>query len=93
MTEDTTGTQVWLVERAFSEEKPNLLTLVYATTDGKGYVMKERAITNLSDTAITTAAIEADADDLNIVDEEAMQTQYAAEATRMAGVHAPDDPI
>jgi hypothetical protein len=93
MTEDTTPIQVWLVERTFAEDKSNLIVLVYATTDGNRYTMKEHAITGLSERRLTTAAIEVDPGDLDLVGDEILQNQYATEATRMATVHDPDDPI
>ncbi len=93
MTEDTAPVQVWLVERMFAEDKSNLIVLVYATTDGEQYTMKEHAITGISGTHLTTAAVEVDPDDLDPVGDETVQNQYATEATRMANVHDPDDPI
>lgn len=88
---DTDTVRVWLVERTFSEDKPNLLVLTYATTDGERYFMRERVITGTGETEVT-ATLDADPDDLGTVDEEAVE-QYAAEATRMSNVHDPDDPI
>jgi hypothetical protein len=93
MAEETSPVQVWLVERTFAEDKSNLIVLVYATTDGNRYTMKEHAITGLSETRLTTAAIEVDPDDLDPVGNEMLQNQYATEATRMATVHDSDDPI
>ncbi|WP_306061542.1 hypothetical protein [Natronococcus wangiae] len=93
MTADTASVQVWLVERAVAEDKPNLIVLVYATPDGERYVMKERAITGYSESHLTTAAVAVNPDELDAVDDEILRNQYAAEATRMATVHDPDDPI
>lgn len=93
MTEDTNSVRVWLVERTFSDDKPNLLILVYATTDGDRYFRKERAVTGFTDVPSTTVARDVDPDDLGTVDDETIQQQYAAEATRMANIHDPDDPI
>lgn len=93
MTEDTNSVRVWLVERSYSDDKPNLIILVYATPDGDRYFRKERALTGFTDARGTTAARDVDPDDLGSVDEETLQQQYAAEATRMANVHDPDDPM
>ena len=89
----TEQVQVWLVERTFSEDKPNLIILVYATPDGKHSFTKERALTNFSTVRVTTAAIEVDPDNLDEVGDETLENQYAAEATRMKSVHEPDDAI
>lgn len=91
--EDTNPVRVWLVERTYSDDKPNLLILVYATTDGDRYSRQERALTGFTDAPGITAARDVDPDDLGTVDEETVQQQYAAEATRMANVHDPDDPV
>lgn len=95
MTEDTNSVRVWLVERSYSDDKPNLINLVYATTDGERYLQKERALTglNAADAGETTAALDVDPDDLRTVDEETVQQQYMAEATRMANTHDPDTPM
>ncbi|KYH23794.1 hypothetical protein HAPAU_38730 [Halalkalicoccus paucihalophilus] len=93
MMENAAPVQVWLVERMFAEDKSNLIVLVYATTDGQRYTMKEHAITGNAETRRTTAAVEVDPDDLDPVGDETLQNQYATEATRMANVHDPDDPI
>jgi hypothetical protein len=72
MTEDTNSVRVWLVERSYSDDKPNLINLVYATTDGERYLQKERALTGFhaADAEETTAALDVDPDDLRTVDEE-----------------------
>lgn len=92
MTAETDPVRVWLVERTFSDDKPNIIDLVYATTDGTEYYLKERALTGSGDDRVTTAALDVDPDNLAATDEET-EDQYAAEATRMADVHDPDDPI
>lgn len=85
--------RVWLVERTYSDDEQNLIILTYATTDGTQYFRKERALTSFTDTRDTTAAVDVDPDNLGSVDEESEREQYAAEATRMANEHDPDDPI
>jgi hypothetical protein len=85
--------RVWLVERTYSDDEQNLIILVYATSDGKQYFRKERALTSFTDMRDTTAALDVDPDNLGAVEDEAERKQYAAEAKRMAETHAQDDPI
>lgn len=89
-----TDVRVWLVERTYSDDEQNLIILVYATPDGERYFRKERALTSFTgDSRDTTAALDVDPDNLGSVDEADLREQYAAEATRMAEIHDPDDPI
>ncbi|MCL7418700.1 MAG: hypothetical protein M8354_12800 [Halalkalicoccus sp.] len=89
-----TGIRVWLVERTYSDDEQNLIVLVYATPDGERYFRKERALTSFTgDSRETTAALDVDPDNLGPVDEADLREQYAAEATRMADEHDPEDPI
>jgi hypothetical protein len=90
---DSNDVRVWLVERTYSDDEQNLIILTYATTDGERYFRKERALTSFSDVRDTTAAVDADPDNLGSVDDSDRQEQYAAEAQRMAHIHAPDDVI
>lgn len=86
--------RVWLVERTYSDDEQNLIILTYATPDGERYFRKERALTSFTGAAReTTAAIDADSDNLGTVDDPDRREQYAAEARRMADLHDPDDPI
>ncbi|MFP4590868.1 MAG: hypothetical protein ACLFMX_02785 [Halobacteriales archaeon] len=85
--------RVWLVERTFSDDELNLVILVYATTDGRRYFRKERALSGPRDERVTTAALDVPAHNLGPVLEEAERERYAAEATRMAAEHDPDDPV
>ena len=84
--------RVWLVERTYSDDEQNIIILVYATTDGKQYLRKERALTSFGDHRDTTAAIDADPINLGQVDPEDRE-QYANEAQRMAADHDPEDLI
>lgn len=94
MTSDPEDTvRVWLVERTYSDDEQNLIILTYATTDGERYFRKERALTSFSDVRNTTAAVDADPDNLGTVDTSALQAQYATEARRMEKKHDPDDVI
>ncbi|OIB58163.1 hypothetical protein [Natrialba sp. SSL1] len=85
--------RVWLVERTYSDDEQNLIILVYATPDGEQYFRKERALTSFTDVRDTTAALDVDPGNLGTVDDEAERERYAAEATRMAETHKPDDAI
>ena len=85
--------RVWLVERTYSDDEQNLIILTYATTDGEQYFRKERALTSFGDVRDTTAAVNADPDNLGSVDDPDLREQYAAEAQRMADIHDPNDVI
>ena len=85
--------RVWLVERTYSDDEQNLIILTYATPDGDRYYRKERALTSFTDVRDTTAAVDADPDNLGSVDDPELQEQYATEAQRMRKVHDPDDVI
>ncbi|WP_247002365.1 hypothetical protein [Halosolutus gelatinilyticus] len=89
----TDRVRVWLVERTYSDDEQNLIILTYATPDGERYFRKERALTSFTDVRDTTAAIDADPGNLGTVDDPDLREQYAAEASRMADVHDPDDVI
>lgn len=87
---DDDETRLWMVERAYDTR--NLITLIYATTDGERYHQKELSSSMLSRTAVT-AAIEQPDKDLESVDDSETRQRYATEATRMADAHAPDDEV
>ena len=91
MTADTIRT--WLVERTYSDDEQNLIILTYATMDGQQYFRKERALTSFTDARDTTAAVEAEPNNLGSVDDPELREQYATEAQRMADLHDPDDLI
>lgn len=61
--------RVWLVERTYSDDEQNLIILTYATPDGEQYYRKERALTSFSDVRDTTAAVDAEPDNLGMVDD------------------------
>ena len=68
--ETTTNTiRIWLVERTYSDDEQNLIILTYATGDGARYFRKERALTSFTDVRETTAAVDADPDNLGTVDD------------------------
>lgn len=85
---DGDDVRVWLVERTYSDR--DLLTLVYATSDGERYLQKERAGRLGGE---TTAAIEVDTDRLSTVGDDQTQERYAEEAVRMQEKHEPDDTV
>jgi hypothetical protein len=88
------GVRVWLVERTYSDDEQNLIILTYATTDGKQYFRKERALTSFTgDSRDTTAAVDADPDNIGSVDDPDLREQYASEAQRMENEHDPDNTI
>lgn len=87
------GIRVWLVERTYSDDEQNLIILTYATPDGEQYYRKERALTSFTDVRDTTAAVDADPNNLGSVDDTDLQEQYATEAQRMQETHDHDDVI
>ncbi|WP_254538730.1 hypothetical protein [Halomarina litorea] len=91
--ESADSVRVWLVERTYSDDEQNLIILTYATPDGEQYYRKERALTSFTDVRDTTAAVDAEPDNLGSVDDPEQQEQYAAEARRMSDRHDPDDSI
>jgi hypothetical protein len=82
--------RLWLVERTYTDK--GLVSLVYATTDGERYLQKQRSMNMLNHVDVT-AAVEADPDSLDAVEETETREQYAGEATRMADEHDPDDAV
>ena len=93
-TDDTDdAVRVWLVERTYSDDEQNLIILTYATTDGRQYFRKERALTSFDDVRETTAAVAARPENLGRVIDDEQRRQYATEAQRMAETHDPDDVI
>jgi len=87
--------RVWMVERTYSSDSPNILVIVYATPDGEQYLQKEWAFNRFGSGRApeVTAAIEAEATDLNPVEDEDRREQYATEAERMQERHDPGDPV
>jgi len=91
---DDESVRVWLVERTFSDDEQNIIILIYATADGRRYFRKERALTSFTgDHRETTAAVDVGPNNLGTVVDEAERERYAAEASRMADKHDPDDVI
>ena len=83
--------QLWLVEREYDDR--NLISFVYATTDGTHQLRKELSATLLQQRSEpVTAAIEVDEDELAPVDPD-QQERYATEAQSVAENNKPDEPI
>lgn len=83
--------RLWLVEREYDDR--NLISFVYATTDGTQQLRKELSATLLQQRSEPmTAAIDAEAADLAPVDPDEQQ-RYATEARSVAERNDPDDPI
>ncbi|MEF8757560.1 MAG: hypothetical protein V5A33_04920 [Halobacteriales archaeon] len=93
--EGTDSRRVWMVERTYSSDSPNILVIVYATPDGEQYYQKEWAFNRFgaSRAPEVTAAIETDPNDLNPVEDDELQDRYATEAERMRERHDPDDAV
>jgi hypothetical protein len=95
--EHATGERrVWMVERTFSADSPNILVVVYATPDGERYLQKEWAYNRFGGGAAgpsVTAARTVSPDRLTPVDDPETRERYAVEAARMSGRHDPDDSV
>jgi hypothetical protein len=79
----------WLVERDSHQE--NLVTLVYATTDGERHRTKQLSF-RLLQRRETTAARDVPVEKLAATPAED-RDRYATQATAMAERHDPDDPV
>jgi hypothetical protein len=81
--------RVWLVDRNYNDK--GMVTLVYATPDGERFLQK-----NLSEQMVmrtdVTAGKEVDEERLEPTHDEDRE-RYAAEATRMAEQHDPDETV
>ena len=86
----TDEVRCWLVERSYDDR--DIVTLVYATPDGKRYNQRELSATALSRASVT-AAREIPAGELRPVEDDATRERYAAEAERLAASHDPDEPV
>ncbi|MFC7140188.1 hypothetical protein ACFQMA_10135 [Halosimplex aquaticum] len=79
----------WLVDRQSRDE--NLVTLVYATTDGERHLTKQLSFQLLSRKP-TTAAIDVAPEDLEPTPDDDRE-RYATQARSMAEKHDPDDEV
>jgi predicted transcriptional regulator len=92
--EETRTRRLWMVERTYSSDSPNILVIVYATPDGSQYLQQERSHHGFARSAPTvTAAIDAPAERLAPVADPAERDRYAAEAGWMREHHDPDDSV
>jgi flagellar biosynthesis/type III secretory pathway ATPase len=82
--------RLWLVERSYRDE--NLVTLVYATTDGEYFHKRQLSVSMLMQKSVT-AAKSFDREDLVAVEEPDRRERYAAEAKRMADQYDPDEAV
>lgn len=83
-----TEIRCWLVEREYTDR--GLVVLAYATPDGERAVRREMSATVAGD---VTAARDVDAEQLEPVTDPDERERYAAEASRMADRHDPEDVI
>lgn len=83
--------RLWLVERTYDDK--GLISIAYATTDGESVRRIERAPIAVERSGGVTAAVDAEPETLEPVDDEALRDRYAAEATRMAERHDPDETV
>ncbi|USZ70810.1 hypothetical protein [Natronosalvus halobius] len=89
MTDSSDAVRCWLVERTFDDR--NLVTLVYAMSNGERYQRRERSATALRRGPPVPAAKRIDASELAPVPDEDTRERYAEEASRVADEYAPDD--
>jgi len=82
--------RVWLVDRTYSDK--GMVNLVYATTDGDRYLRRQLSEHMLTRTDVT-AAREVDPGRLEQVTDDEKRERFAAEASRMADRHDPDDAV
>ena len=80
----------WLVERDVGDE--DVVTLVYATTDGERFFKRQLA-SNMLFTMDVTAGLAVPVEDLEPVRDEADRERYAREAQRVATAHDPADVV
>ncbi|WP_435348120.1 hypothetical protein [Haloarchaeobius sp. HRN-SO-5] len=86
----TDTVQCWLVERTFDDR--NLVTVVYATEDGRRYRQQERSANSLARSPVL-AGREIPVDDLEETPDEETRERYATEATRTAEQYDADEEI
>jgi len=86
----TATERVWLVDRTYSDK--GMVSLVYATVEGDRYLRRQLSEQMLTRTDVT-ASTDVESDRLQEVDDEAERERFAAEASRMAEGHDPDDTV
>jgi hypothetical protein len=91
MTESEETVRCWLVERSsYGDER--VVTLVYATPEGDRQLTKQLS-TNLLLQKAVTAATDVEPGRLEPVEDAETRERYAAEASRMADRHDPDEEV
>jgi len=83
--------RLWLVERTYDDK--GLISLAYATADGESVRRIERAPIAIERSGGVTAAVDADPNALEPVEDADLRDRYAMEATRMAERHDPDETV
>jgi hypothetical protein len=83
--------RVWLVERDVDQR--NLVTLVYATPDGRRRYRRQLSSAAINRGADVTAGETVLPDDLEPVDDASERDRYASEASRVAENHDPEDAL
>jgi hypothetical protein len=83
--------RLWLVERSYDDK--GLISLTYATTDGRAVRRIERAPIAVERSGGVTAAVDTDTDALEPVTADDRRERYATEATRMATRHDPEETV
>ena len=93
--DDAEETQVWMVERTYSADSPNILVVVYATLDGARYLQKEWAFNRYGSSPgpTVTAARDVATARLSTVGDPETVERYRTEAERMRERHDPDDTV
>lgn len=88
--DDATGpVRTWLVERAY--DNGGMVTLVYATPDGRRRLRRQFSAAYLESRSVT-AARDADPEDLEPAPESERE-RYRQEVARVRDRHAPDDEL
>jgi len=88
--DDGETVRCWLVDRQSRDE--NLVTLVYATTDGERHLRKQLSFQLLMRKPVT-AAVDVDPERLESVTDPDDRERYATQASTMAAEHDPDDEV
>jgi hypothetical protein len=84
--------RVWLVFREYTDK--GLLSLTYATPDGRRDYRKERALTSFTGPGrATSVSLEMEPANLGTINDEATRERYAQEVERMREKHEPDDTL
>lgn len=87
--------QVWMVERTFSTDAPNIMVITYATIDGSQYLTLERAYNRAirHGSPTITAARTVAPEKLSPTEDAETCERYATEARRMQERHDPDEAV